>query len=80
MTVPINRVKWCPVCNQGWVQFVRDRSKQQIYLCCDECESEWVDPGEIRRDNGTQGLFEGSEDVDIEDLEQVGWHAYLLSD
>ena len=41
------RVAWCPICNQGWVEIVKNRKSGLLYLCCDECKAEWTNPEEI---------------------------------
>ena len=42
-----NKVKWCPVCEQGWVKIVKEINTDTLYLCCSECEAEWSDPDKI---------------------------------
>lgn len=42
-----NKVKWCPVCEQGWVKIVKEINTDKLYLCCSECEAEWSDPDKI---------------------------------
>ena len=41
------KVSWCPVCNQGWVEIVKEENTGMLFLCCDECEAEWTNPDEI---------------------------------
>jgi formate dehydrogenase maturation protein FdhE len=73
-----NKVKWCPVCDQGWVEIVKDSSKQQLYLYCNECETEWINPKEIRKDNGTQDSFQTCEKVTPDEIEKKGWNKFLM--
>ena len=35
------KVKWYPVYHQGWGEIVKDSIKNQMYLYCCECETEW---------------------------------------
>lgn len=44
-----NKVKWCPICNQGWVEIVKDISTETLFCCCSECESEWNTPFNIEK-------------------------------
>ena len=37
------KVQWCPICNQGWVEIVKDTVSGQLFCCCSECENEWDD-------------------------------------
>jgi hypothetical protein len=34
-------ISWCPICNQGWVNIVKDYTTKEFYFYCEECESEW---------------------------------------
>ncbi len=79
MTEYEHKVKWCPVCNQGWVEIVRDSAKKQIYLYCNECETEWSNPKEIRDDNGTHDVFQTCEKVTITEVEEKGWQIFLIT-
>lgn len=75
----LNKVKWCPVCNQGWVQLVKNNN-DKIYLCCSECETEWEAPEKIEINNGTQGKFGDSIDMSMEEVVNIGWDKYLLEE
>ena len=44
-----NKVKWCPICNRGWVEIVKDISTSTLFCCCTECESEWSTPFDIEK-------------------------------
>lgn len=43
-----NKVAWCPICSQGWVQVVRDVETKELFVMCDECESEWNHPEDVK--------------------------------
>jgi hypothetical protein len=39
--------RWCPRCEQGWIQhYVKDATGENVYSC-DECEAAWADPSRI---------------------------------
>lgn len=38
------KIAWCPICDQGWVEIVKDSKTSQLYAYCTECETEWNDP------------------------------------
>ena len=73
-----NKVKWCPVCHQGWVVIAKDPSKSQLYVYCMECETEWIHPEEIRKGNGTHDVFNLCETITIAEIENAGWQQFLI--
>ncbi|UPM54803.1 hypothetical protein [Gottfriedia acidiceleris] len=42
-----NKVAWCPICDQGWVEIVKDVVTNDLFVYCNECESEWNQPSEV---------------------------------
>ncbi|NML34249.1 hypothetical protein [Paraburkholderia antibiotica] len=73
-----HKVKWCPVCNQGWVEVVKDKASGELFLCCDECETEWTSPDAIANGTGTQGKFGMVEAPDECEIESLGWAQYIM--
>jgi hypothetical protein len=45
-----NKIKWCPICNQGWVEIVKEIETNILFCFCWECETEWDDPANIEND------------------------------
>lgn len=39
-----NKVKWCVICDQGWVEILKEAKLNKLILCCSECESTWEHP------------------------------------
>lgn len=72
------KIKWCPVCNQGWVQVLVEKQTNAIYLGCSECETEWRNPVEIIPALGTQGSFGQSRIATAEEVTRSGWAQYLI--
>lgn len=73
-----HKVKWCPVCSQGWVEVVKDKASGELFLCCSECETEWLDPDSIEQGTGTQGKFGMVEPASECELEVKGWKKYIM--
>lgn len=72
------RVAWCPVCNQGWVEIVKEEKSGLLYLCCDECEAEWTNPEEIRVcGKGSRCRFGQVVAPALEDIKAKGWERYI---
>ena len=40
-------VAWCPYCDQGNIVILKDSSNGELFLFCEECETEWDDPWAI---------------------------------
>lgn len=72
-----NKVLWCPACDQGWVEIVKDTKTGVLFCCCSECEAEWNEPANIRNGNGTRkfrNICEPTED----EIDSMGWKKYIL--
>lgn len=73
-----NIVRWCPICNQGWIRIVVDDNSNQLFCCCSECENEWDEPSDINKDNCNYpykyGRYHEAYDYEIEDK---GWTKYI---
>lgn len=72
------KVKWCPVCHQGWVQVFKEVSSGRLYFCCDECESEWRNPDEITVENATRDCYGRSIDPTMDEIHQAGWESCIM--
>ena len=74
-----NKVKWCPICNQGWVEIVKDISTETLFCCCAECESEWNTPFNIEKSTcNLENKFGFIEDPTYDEIEKMGWDKYIL--
>jgi formate dehydrogenase maturation protein FdhE len=67
-------VKQCPMCDgEGLVLIVKEKHTQHLYLCCDECDTEWDNISDITENNclpsGTHGQYECPT---MEEIEKVG--------
>jgi hypothetical protein len=73
------KVKWCPVCDQGWVGIVKQLNSIHLLLQCSECASQW---------DGFEALQVGifmEEEVPVtkphtEEIKKCGWENYILSE
>jgi hypothetical protein len=68
----------CPICNQGRQIVARQDRTQQLYIVCEECESEWRSPQEARDINSaTRGVFGKHTFLTRDELLSNPWMAYL---
>ena len=71
------KVSWCPICQQGWVEIVKEEKTGMLFLCCDECEAEWTVPNDIGINTGTRFEFGNVIEPTIEDIEAKDWLRYI---
>ncbi len=76
-----NKVAWCPICSQGWVQIFKDKETNEFFVCCDECESRWEHPTEVKYTNKATTIFDT--DIQIQDptedeIRVKGWERYIV--
>ncbi|MBT2688371.1 hypothetical protein J7I93_09270 [Bacillus sp. ISL-47] len=76
----IFKVKWCPICDQGWVEIVKDSKTGLLYLLCSECENEWEHPKNIAVDTArTEINYENPvASPTVEDVKRIEWDNYIL--
>jgi len=68
----------CPVCGQGRLIIARDNASQDLYVLCEECESEWDSPEASRSmDNATRDVHGQSTMLERDDLIGHPWHPFL---
>jgi hypothetical protein len=81
MNTKIYSVGRCPICGQGDVIIVKEKSSNNLLLICDDCESQWKNPvilfsgGEPIEDE-RHGL---EAKVSDEEVKFVGWEKYVKS-
>jgi hypothetical protein len=73
------KVKWCPVCDQGWVQIFKEKNTQKLVLLCDECFSEWSTPDTILSSNT---ISTSNYDLIVDPLDkeiiELSWSKYIF--
>lgn len=74
-----NKVKWCPICDQGWVEIMKDIDNNKLFLICSECESEWGNPEAIFVSNEKEQLCENISAPTDEEIKKMGWEKYTIS-
>jgi len=45
------KVGWCPLCNQGWGEIIKNQMTEQLLLYCNECDTHWKDFDEYKKDD-----------------------------
>lgn len=78
MSKKIYSVGYCKVCKQGMLEIQKEISTGKIFVCCDECEAEWLNPEDaIKGQNGSRDHFGASSDVSQKEVLDLGWGKYL---
>lgn len=72
------KVKWCKVCEQGWVEIVKNKNKENLLLQCSECMSQWDGIEEL-----SIGIFKEDEveviKPEVKDIIKQGWVKYIIN-
>lgn len=67
------------MCDQGWVQIVKDIETKKLYLCCSECETEWINPENIEKNTCLKFNSFGKYTTPSEkDIENAKWTNYII--
>ena len=75
------KVSWCPICEQGWAQIVKEKESGQLFVWCDECDSEWPSPNEVKNlDLATRGNFSEIEDPSEQDIIANDWGRFIVEE
>jgi hypothetical protein len=74
------KVKWCPVCDQGWVVIAKDKKTGKLFCYCKECETEWTQPQDVGVKVGTHNAFGVASEPTIKDISVAGWGKYVIAD
>ncbi|PGM54189.1 hypothetical protein [Bacillus sp. AFS053548] len=77
-----NKVDWCPICDQGWVEILKDKKLKSLFVCCDECESRWEHPNMIKNKNLATSIFDTDieiEEPSDEEIITIGWEKYIIN-
>ncbi len=73
------KVKWCPICDQGWIAILKEIPTGKLVCGCDECESGWDTPDNINRSNSTWCVYNKECcEPSVEEIENNGWSKYVL--
>ena len=75
----INKIVWCPICNQGWVEILKDSETNELFCYCSECESEWDDITNITKNsaNSPEKHKQVCEPKESEIIEK-NWDKYII--
>ena len=77
-----NKVAWCSVCDQGWVQIRKDRKTKELFVVCDECESRWEHPNETIKKYIATSIFDTDIEIEIPTEQEVRfkkWDKYIIN-
>ena len=74
-------IAWCPFCNQGWVQIVKDSSNGHLALLCQECDTVWANPQDLQLNEPFRYLFQGMAiKPSLDEIHKVEWDRYIISE
>jgi len=72
------KIKWCHVCDQGWVSIVKTNENYH-YCLCEECETEWDTPKDcLNKVEGTHFKYSSAVELSDEDIEKNKWKQFII--
>jgi formate dehydrogenase maturation protein FdhE len=76
-----NKVAWCPICSQGWVEIVKDVETKELYVMCDECENEWNHPEKVevskaKTETNDNRVMKPTD----EEIRSANWEKYIINE
>ena len=75
------KVSWCYVCNQGWIEIVKEEKTNKLFFFCSECESEWENIDDVLNKKGsTQDKYGKITVPDENDIVSSNLDKYILKE
>ncbi|TWT09297.1 hypothetical protein [Planomicrobium sp. CPCC 101079] len=76
-----NKVSWCPICDQGWIEIIKHKNTKELFVWCSECESCWEHPLSSSQKMKAGSIF--ATDGQIEEptdpeIQLMKWSNYIL--
>jgi len=73
-------VGYCPVCGQGRQFITKDDKTGQLFVSCEDCESEWDSPMAAKRSSeATRDQHVAASFVSIDELKGHEWEAEIIN-
>lgn len=70
----------CPVCGQGRVLVAVEKDGHSLFVFCEDCESEWNEPGESRdASSATRDRHTFSHCLQPDELVGYQWYPLVLN-
>lgn len=73
------KIGWCPFCNQGWAEIVKDTSNDELLVMCSECDTVWNTPQDFKKNSPNPNYhFNGKiTDPVIEEIIFKKWENFI---
>ena len=72
-----NKITWCPICDQGWVEIMKLTDNKFIVVCA-ECNVYWQSPINIKDLDKAKSCDYCFCDPSDEEIKDIGWDKYIL--
>ncbi len=71
-------VGFCPICGQGRQFIARELSSGELFVMCEDCESEWDDPQRADDLSAALSSDHGRSDfVTVKEMQEHSWFALI---
>lgn len=73
------KIGWCPFCNQGWAEIVKDISDNDLRVMCSECYTVWNSPQDFIDNIPNPGYQFTAKftDTTIEEITAKKWDRFI---
>jgi hypothetical protein len=69
----------CQICGQGLLIAVKNPVTLQLFIMCDDCESQWRSPDEAQSfKNAFSDEVRGVMAVTFEEVKAAGWDSFIV--
>jgi hypothetical protein len=73
-------VGFCRICGQGRLFVLRDNVTGDLYVMCEDCESEWLSPSEaLNLGSSLKDTHGASTNINVQELEDHEWLEYVTN-
>lgn len=74
------KVKWCPICDSGWVEIGKNISNGKLFCGCSECENGWDHPKSVSKGTSIGLVYDiPCCEPTKEEIRENGWDKFILS-
>ena len=71
-------VGFCPICGQGRIFVTRERSSGELFVMCEDCESEWDNPIAANDASAARTSDHGRSDfVTLDEIREHPWFEHV---
>ena len=72
-------IGYCPICRQGLLEIVKEKTTDKLFIYCDECEAEWETPANaVNNVNGSRNKYGEIVEATETEIATKKWQDYVI--